>query len=58
MKGSRLVKTWVKNFPGRGTSMCKNPEAEMSLVCLRTRKMTIVPGTQWEAVVLEASGWP
>lgn len=38
------MKTWVKSVPGRGTSMCKSPEAEVNLLCSRTRKEASLPG--------------
>lgn len=47
------MKTWVKSIPGRRASMCKSPEAERSLVCLRTRREANMPGTQREVVVCE-----
>ena len=38
------MKAWVKSVPGRGTSMCKSPKAEVNLLCSRTRKEASLPG--------------
>ena len=40
------VDTQGKNFLGRGTSMCKVPEVNMCLACLKKRKEVLVAGTE------------
>ena len=37
-EAASYVKSWRKGIPGRGESMCQDPEAGKSLVHLRSKK--------------------